>query len=555
MEKSQVGERHQAMPVATEMPLATERKGQAAAPGLALAPLEELLPTLSPGSPAQEQADPDAERSSLEQAIRAAIGGLNALVAQADSEAGEILAFQVAMLEDPNLAEPAWQAIATGSPAGSAWTLATAPLIADFEGSGDALFAARASDLCDLRDRVLAELNGTPAGPLKQQPGATVLLADDLSPSQFLSWTWHPGSAIALRRGSAASHLALLARSRGIPMVVGLGPLDAAGHQLALVDGDSGRVVLSPDPVEQERMAHTPKDPASLSAGDPYVMGPARTGDGVAINLQLNINGVEELAGLNPGCCDGIGLVRSEFLFSQGLPREDQQFQAYRRILEWANGRSVTIRTLDAGGDKPIPGLSLPEEANPFLGCRGLRFSLAHPALFEVQLRALARAACEGDLRILLPMVTLPAELDAASALLDKAVADLRSEGLPARRPPLGVMVEVPAVAIKPELFSRAAFFSIGSNDLTQYVMAAARDNTSVSSLHDCAHPAVTALIEQVVKAGASLGIPVSLCGDMAGDPNHLAALLNAGLRRLSVAPAWLGATKRHLSQLSCGGS
>jgi phosphotransferase system enzyme I (PtsI) len=379
------------------MSVATERKGQAAAPGLALAPLEELLPTLSPGTPSQEtKADPDAERSRLEQAIRAAIGGLNALVAQADSEAGEILAFQVAMLEDPNLAEPAWQAIATGSPAGSAWTLATAPLIADFEGSGDALFAARASDLCDLRDRVLAELNGTPAGPLKQQPGATVLLADDLSPSQFLSWTWHPGSAIALRRGSAASHLALLARSRGIPMVVGLGPLDAAGHQLALVDGDSGRVVLSPDPVEQARMAHAPKGPASLSAGDPYVMGPARTGDGVAINLQLNINGVEDLAGLNPGCCDGIGLVRSEFLFSQGLPREDQQFQAYRRILEWADGRSVTIRTLDAGGDKAIPGLSLPEEANPFLGCRGLRFSLAHPALFEVQLRALARAAWQG---------------------------------------------------------------------------------------------------------------------------------------------------------------
>ncbi|MEB3208712.1 MAG: phosphoenolpyruvate-utilizing N-terminal domain-containing protein [Synechococcus sp.] len=185
--------------------MATERKGQSAAPGLALAPLEELLPTLPPGSPAQEtKADPDAERSRLEQAIRAAIGGLNALVAQADSEAGEILAFQVAMLEDPNLAEPAWQAIAIGSPAGSAWTLATAPLIADFEDSGDALFAARASDLCDLRDRVLAELNGTPAGPLKQQPGATVLLADDLSPSQFLSWTWHPGSAIALRRGSGS---------------------------------------------------------------------------------------------------------------------------------------------------------------------------------------------------------------------------------------------------------------------------------------------------------------------------------------------------------------
>jgi phosphotransferase system enzyme I (PtsI) len=284
-------------------------------------------------------------------------------------------------------------------------------------------------------------------------------------------------------------------------------------------------------------------------------MAPARTSDGVAINLQLNINSVQDLAGLNPGCCDGIGLVRSEFLFSQGLPREEEQFQVYRRIVEWADGRPVVIRTLDAGGDKPIPGLSLPEEANPFLGCRGLRFSLAHPGLFQVQLRALARAACEGDLRILLPMVTLPAELNQARALLDGAVADLRAEGLPARRPPLGVMVEVPAVAIKPQLFSSAEFFSIGSNDLTQYVMAAARDNASVAALHDCGHPAVISLIEQVVVAGASLGIPVSLCGDMAGDPNHLAALLRTGLRQLSVPPAMLGATKRHLSHLNGGSS
>jgi len=542
------------------MSAATERWGQAAAPGLALAPLasmEELLPTLAPESPAAAEAngEPNTERSRLQQAIGAAIEGLNALAAGAGSEANEILAFQVAMLEDPNLAEPAWQAIAAGRDAVSAWTLATAPLIADFEGCGDALFAARASDLRDLRDRVLAELHGAPAVRLPQRPSATVILADDLSPSQFLGCSWHPGSAIALRQGSAASHVALLARSRGIPMVVGIGPLDPAGHHLALVDGDSGRVVLSPEPIELARTALVLAGPAGLSAADPSLMAPALTSDGVAINLQLNINSVQDLAGLNPSCCDGIGLVRSEFLFSQGLPREDQQLQLYQRILEWADGRPVVIRTLDAGGDKPIPGLSLPEEANPFLGCRGLRFSLAHPGLFQVQLRALARAACEGDLRILLPMVTLPAELNQASALLDGAVADLRAEGLPARRPPLGVMVEVPAVAIKPQLFSSAEFFSIGSNDLTQYVMAAARDNAGVAALHDCGHPAVITLIEQVVEAGASLGIPVSLCGDMAGDPNHLDSLLRTGLRQLSVPPAMLGATKRHLSQLNCGSS
>jgi phosphotransferase system enzyme I (PtsI) len=212
----------------------------------------------------------------------------------------------------------------------------------------------------------------------------------------------------------------------------------------------------------------------------------------------------------------------------------------------------VTIRTVDAGGDKPVPGFTVDED-NPFLGLRGVRLSLARPEVFRIQLRALARAAIRGNLKVMLPMVTVPAEIDAAARLLDAMVAELSAEGVPAARPPLGIMVEVPAVAIVPEAFASADFFSIGSNDLTQYVTAAARDSAHVAELNDVAHPAVMRLIADVAAFGARSGIAVSLCGDAAGDPAHVPALLEAGLRTLSVAPAALGPVKAAIADTRLG--
>jgi phosphotransferase system enzyme I (PtsI) len=271
----------------------------------------------------------------------------------------------------------------------------------------------------------------------------------------------------------------------------------------------------------------------------------AATADGTAIRILVNLSDPAELADLDPAVCDGVGLVRTEFLFQQanGLPDEAVQYAAYRRIVEWAGDRPVTLRTLDAGGDKPIPGLTVAEETNPFLGLRGIRLSLARPDVFSIQLRALARAAVHGPLRIMLPMVSVPAEVAAAAALLDAAVAALRRAGIACARPPLGMMVEVPAAALGAARFP-VEFYSIGSNDLTQYVMAAARDIAAVAALNDPADPAVIELIARTVAAGRARGADVSLCGDAAGDPAMLPALLGTGLRALSMAPGAVAEVK-----------
>jgi len=243
--------------------------------------------------------------------------------------------------------------------------------------------------------------------------------------------------------------------------------------------------------------------------------------------------------------------MRSEFLFRDGapLPDEETQYRAYRRFLEWAGGKPVTIRTLDIGGDKPIAGLTPEGEANPFLGLRGVRLTLAREEVFRTQLNALLRAAVHGNLKIMLPMVTVPNEIAQSAALLRACQAELSARGVPCAIPPLGIMVEVPAVAVAPALFGAAQFFSIGSNDLTQYVTASSRDDARVAALNDPSHPAVLRLIAGVVLHAQQTGRHVSLCGDMASEPRHLDALLDAGLTSLSVAPARLAAIKAAIAE------
>jgi phosphotransferase system enzyme I (PtsI) len=279
---------------------------------------------------------------------------------------------------------------------------------------------------------------------------------------------------------------------------------------------------------------------------------PALTADGRRIAVLLNIAAPDDLAGLDPAICDGIGLVRTEFLFeaSQGLPDEETQYAAYRRILDWAEGRPVTIRTLDAGGDKPIAGLTVRGESNPFLGLRGIRLSLSRPEVFRLQLRALARAAVHGALKVMLPMVTVPSELERARGLLDEEIAALEMKGILCACPPLGIMVEVPAAALRAEDFD-AGFYSIGSNDLTQYTMAAARDIGAVADLNDTGNPAVLALIARTVEAGRARGVEVSLCGDAAADIRLTKALLTTGLTTLSVSPVAVARLKATIATVS----
>ena len=271
---------------------------------------------------------------------------------------------------------------------------------------------------------------------------------------------------------------------------------------------------------------------------------PAVTQDGTRVEVLLNITDARELDHLSPVVCDGVGLVRSEFLFGgDSLPDEEHQYQTYSRIVKWAQDRPVTIRTLDAGGDKPIAGLTITGESNPALGLRGVRLSLARPDILRVQLRALARAAIHGPLRIMIPMVTLPTELASVRAILDDELRNLAKEGVAARCPPVGMMVEVPAAALTIEQFD-ADFFSIGSNDLVQYTTAAARDLGSLADLANPLHPAVLELITRVVERCNAMAREVSLCGDAAADPLVIPHLLASGLRSLSVAAAAIATTK-----------
>ena len=513
-------------------------KGLPASPGLALGPLVTVCDTIGErvGS-----GDVEVEAGALRAAIAGALADLRRLVAGVRGEVAEILGFQIAFLEDTALAERAFAAIAGGRAAHEAWLDTLSAEAAAYQASEDEYFRARSSDVRDIRNRVLAHLTGSVTDAVV--PPGSIVVAVDLPPSRFLAIDWSKGGALALTGGSPTSHVAMLARARGVPAVVGLRvPLSELRGQ-GLLHAARGLLIIEPGPAERaayEREVQAATTERKLS--DSLRAERAMTKDKTPIRVLLNISSTAELDGLDPSICDGIGLVRSELVLD-GLADEDAQYAAYRRIAEWAGGRPVTIRTLDAGGDKPIPGLTLAAEKNPFLGIRGLRLSFAAPAVFRAQLRALLRAAVHGDVKIMLPMVTLPRELERARAMLDEELAALVAAGVPARRPSLGIMVEVPAAAIAADLFD-ADFFSIGSNDLSQYVAAAGRDVAALAELADPTQPGVLRLIRHVVEVAAARGIDISLCGDAGAEPAVIPQLLAAGLRALSVAPAGVGRTK-----------
>ena len=521
-------------------------RGQIAAPGLAAGPLIRLA---DKPAGARSAGSPEIERAALLRATAQAASDLARLAAAQTSEAAAILEFQLALLEDADLTSAAFAEIETGASADRAWRQALDAQIADYAAAEDGYFRARSADLGDLRDRVLRALSGDVGVDLRLPAGA-VLIADDLPPSRFLELDWTRLAGVVLLSGSATSHVAMLARARAVPMVVGLGDIPAADGTLALLDAERGEVELAPSAA---RLGEWRERTAALTAlreeDERHITKPAVTASGRRIQTMINIQGLVDLKSDASAHADGIGLVRTEFLFQQGtLPDEAAQYRVYREILDWAGARPVTVRTLDAGGDKPILGVTIDGEANPFLGVRGLRLSLRRRGLFKTQLRSLARAGSSGHLKVMLPMVTTPTELAEARGLLDEVLAELASDGLPARRPALGIMVEVPAAALTIDRFD-ADFYSIGSNDLVQYVTACDRGNGELAALADPLNPAVLELIERTVAHGKRTGAPVSLCGDMAADPRYVPALLDCGLEELSVAPPALARLKSAITR------
>jgi phosphoenolpyruvate-protein phosphotransferase (PTS system enzyme I) len=519
----------------------TERNhsGLAAAAGIAVG-LAFVLRGLADVSRAK--GSPSEEKAALASAVASALTGVGKLVSTLDGEAADIMGFQAALLEDDALTEDAYAAIATGSSADEAWRKAMDAEIAGYEASGDEYFKARTADLADVRDRVLRQLMNL--ADADAVPAAAILLAADIPPSAFLAVDWSRGGGIVLGHGSPTSHVAMLARGRGVPMVVGLGN---AWHGMAgdlLVDGTRGFVVSQPS-AQRLALAKTiiATRAAARAAAEKHMGDPAITCDGTAVRVLLNVSGIADVTGFPVEACDGIGLVRTEFLVEGALHDENVQYARYVSLIRWAAGRPVTIRTLDAGGDKPVASYTLDGETNPFLGMRGIRLSLRHRDVFRIQLRALARAAAHGPLKVMLPMITQTGELEEARSLLTDVIARLEREGITHAAPDLGIMVEVPAAAMAVSTF-QSSFFSIGSNDLTQYACAASRDGADVAAYADVLNPGVMAMIAHVAAHGAATGLEVSVCGDAAGDARAIEALLQAGVRTLSLAPGLLAETK-----------
>jgi phosphotransferase system enzyme I (PtsI) len=534
--------------------------GRLASPGLAIGPLvwlprvqvqpaRAVLERKGEHLVLREQVHSAVERARLEAAIEQARQELRDLVAASDSMGAEILEFQLELLEDTTFLDEAAEALAKGASAAMAWGHVLYRHTLSYEDSEDEYFRARASDLRDVEARVLRTMGGAEDRPLPLLPGG-VLVGEDLAPSSFLALDWSVMGGIALERGSPSSHVAMLARARGVPMATNFGVVPGTGD--AVLDAEEGQLVVRPEAVTRARyldwLDRRRREEAEATA---QVTRPALTARGERVEVMLNIDDPAAVGDDLLDAADGVGLFRTEFLFigHDRLPDEGDQFLAYAGLSDRLRSKPLIVRTLDIGGDKPLPGLDVPVESNPFLGLRGLRLCLDRTDLFRVQVRALLRAKVGRPIKVMLPMVATAEEYREARAFFADCLAELYAEGRKCEMPPLGIMVETPAAAVTVDLIA-ADFYSIGSNDLTQYVMAASRDAEGrVAALNDPLQPAVLRLIGAVVLHGQAAGVPVSLCGDMASDPAGIAALLGLGLRRLSVAPAALGRVKQAVAR------
>jgi len=506
--------------------------GLCGAPGLAIGPTHRWTPT--PAAADRVAGPPADEPARLEAALAQVASDLAAEAAWSGAAPGRagILEAHPGRVGDHERRRGAQARIAEGTPAGAAWREATEGFAALLEGSGDPRLAGRAADLRDVQSRVLRALAGNVADgdPEVAVPAGAILLARDLPPSALARLATAGVSGFCLADSGPTAHVALIAASMGLPMLVAVGPALMAlpdGVTMTL-DADGGR--LSPTPPG----ATFPPARPTAKRPDPDPAAPAFTLDGVRVTVMANLGSVAEVAAAVARGAEGCGLLRTEFLFmdNAGPPSEALQHASYRQVLEALSGRPLVIRTLDIGADKPAPWLPFPKEPNPALGRRGIRVSLARPDLLAVQLRAIASLPPEAPVSVMVPMVTRLAELRAVRAALDAARRTV-DRSLPL---PLGVMVETPAaVLVADQLAAEADFLSIGSNDLAQYVLAADRAGGDGSA--DAFDPAVLRAIALTIEEAARAATPVSVCGGLASDSLGAILLIGLGTRRLSCAP------------------
>lgn len=531
-----------------------ELGGIPASPGIAIGPAALYRPRL-PDVEARAITNTDAEWQRLQTAVAAAKLEISSIHQQAVRQMGSaeaaIFEAHLLFLQDPDLIDAAHDVImARAVNVEAAWQQVVTNMAATYRALDDAYMQARAADVLDVGQRVLAQMMGVERPSLDfEQPA--ILVATDLTPSDTARMNPDKVLGICTELGGATSHSAILARALGIPAIVGAGNALAAlreGQMLAL-NGAQGRIWVDPDydtqaELQAQRQVWLGEQLRAKEVGQQ----PAVTRDGHAVEIVANIGGpMDTRIALEYGA-EGVGLFRTEFMFlgRETAPTEEEQYQAYRQVVRDMGKRPLVIRTLDVGGDKPLPYFQREPESNPFLGWRGIRFCLDHPEIFNPQLRAILRASVNAagtpaNVKIMFPMIGSVAELRAAKVALANVQAELQAEGkLFDPQMEVGVMIEVPsAVTVADQLAAEADFFSIGTNDLTQYAMAADRGNARVADLADALQPAVLRLIQQTVTAGHAAGIWVGICGELAGNATAVPVLIGLGLDELSMsAPA-----------------
>lgn len=517
-----------------------------ASPGLAIGKIVQFRATDLPVAEAGTGIAKERER------LEAALDTVATSLIDSDPIAAELADAHRALLDDPDLAASASREIADGRSAAFAWRSACQAARETIRATGNALLMERAADLLDLERRVIAVLAGGGAPPFPDLPPDSILVAPDLLPSQFMVLDKSSLAGICTAEGGPTSHVAILAASAGIPMLVAAGPtvLDIAERSTAILDADGARLEADPSPVQLS-------DVQALIAGNrerraaevQEAQQPCSTADGLRIEVFANLGSVDDAHAAAAAGAEGCGLLRTEFLFldRDASPDEEEQRRVYAEIAASLGERPLIVRTLDIGADKPAPYLALPREENPALGLRGIRLSLARPDLLATQLRAIVRGVPPGQCRIMLPMIADLEELRQARHALDEARAAI-GVGEPI---PLGVMIETPAAALMADaLAAEANFLSVGTNDLTQYALARDRGNPAVAAGADALHPAVLRLIREAGEGARAHDRWLGVCGGLAANPLASAILIGLGVTELSVPPAAVPTIKTAVRQL-----
>jgi phosphocarrier protein FPr len=528
--------------------------GVPASPGVAIGRVFQLRQTDE--VPQERAADPSHERRALDAAIAGAHRQLEALrlrlTAEGDAERVAIFAAHEELLEDPAVLDAAIERVREGATAAYAWRQAYLEQADRLLALRNELLAGRAADLRDVGRRVLHLLVGRDGTP-PEIPAESIVVAEDLAPSDAATLDRTRVRGFCTTTGSATSHVAILARGLGVPAVAGMDPrvLELpAGARVAL-DGDAGTLHLDPSPAEEEEIARRQASAARVRAADLAIAGqPAVTRDGHRVEVGANVGNLDEARRVREAGAEGVGLLRSEFLFLERhtAPDEDEQAAAYEAIVrEVGPERLVVIRTLDVGGDKPLPYLPVGAEANPFLGERGIRLLLNRPEIFAVQVRAILRASRAGKVALMFPMISTVGEWRAARELVELQRLAL---GIPPL--PIGIMIETASAALLADRFAQEAdFFSIGTNDLTQYTLAMDRTNPGLAAQVDALHPSVLRLIDRTVAGAHEHGRWVGVCGAAAGDPRAVPVLVGLGVDELSAAVPLVPAVKAQVRALS----